>query len=77
MIIDAHVHVGTSTFFQMEADEDFLLRQADEAGFDKIFVTELNALFYDMRSGNDALARRVARRFVAGETLEEAIAATD
>ena len=61
MIIDAHVHVGTSVFFHMDADEDFLLRQADAAGFDRIFVTELEALFYDMRAGNDALAKRLAR----------------
>ena len=61
MIIDAHVHVGTSVFFHMQADEDLLVRQADAAGFDRLFITELNALFYDMREGNDALARRVAR----------------
>lgn len=61
MIIDAHVHVGTSVFFHMQADEELLIRQADAAGFDRLFVTELNALFYDMRAGNDALARRVAR----------------
>jgi hypothetical protein len=61
MIIDAHVHVGTSVFFHMQADEELLVRQADAAGFDRLFITELNALFYDMRAGNDALARRVAR----------------
>jgi uncharacterized protein len=61
MIIDAHVHVGTSAFFHMRADEDLLIRQADAAGFDRLFVTELNALFYDMGAGNDALAKRVAR----------------
>ncbi len=61
MIIDAHVHVGASLFFQIDADEAFLVRQADEAGFDKLFITELNALFYDMSEGNDALAKRVAR----------------
>ncbi|GMU23761.1 MAG: hypothetical protein AMXMBFR13_38390 [Phycisphaerae bacterium] len=61
MIIDGHVHVGTGAFFHMDADEDFLLRLADKAGFDKIFITELDALFYDMCAGNDALARRVAR----------------
>jgi predicted TIM-barrel fold metal-dependent hydrolase len=44
----------------MEADADFLVRQADAAGFHKLFVTELNALFYDMRAGNDALAKQVA-----------------
>jgi predicted TIM-barrel fold metal-dependent hydrolase len=61
MIIDGHVHLGISVFFHMEADADFLVRQADAAGFDKLFVTELNALFYDMSAGNDALAKQVAR----------------
>jgi len=61
MIIDGHVHIGTGTFFHMNADGDFLVRQADACGFDKIFVTELNALFYDMREGNDALAKELAK----------------
>jgi len=61
MIIDGHVHVGTSVFFHMKADGDLLVRMADELGFDKLFVTELNALFYNMREGNDALAREIAR----------------
>lgn len=61
MIIDGHVHIGTSAFFHMSADEDDLIRQADAIGFDRIFVTELNALFYNMRAGNDALARQIAR----------------
>jgi predicted TIM-barrel fold metal-dependent hydrolase len=60
MIIDGHVHIGTSVFFHMDADADFLVRLADELGFDRLFVTELNALFYDMSEGNDALARRIA-----------------
>lgn len=61
MIIDAHVHVGTGNFFHMRADGDFLIRQADAAGFDKLVVTDMNALFYDMREGNDSLAREIAR----------------
>jgi predicted TIM-barrel fold metal-dependent hydrolase len=60
MIIDGHVHIGTSVYFHMSADADFLVRLADEMGFDKLFVTELNALFYNMREGNDALAREIA-----------------
>ncbi len=60
MIIDGHVHIGTSAFFHMSADADFLVDQADQAGFDKIFVTDLNALFYDMRAGNDAHAEQIA-----------------
>jgi len=61
MIIDGHVHIGTGAFFHMDADEEALVRQADALGFDRIFVTELNALFYDMSEGNDVLARRVRR----------------
>jgi uncharacterized protein len=60
MIIDGHVHIGTGNFFHMQADGDMLVRLADELGFDKLFVTDLNALFYDMREGNDSLARQVA-----------------
>ncbi len=61
MVIDSHVHIGTGNFFHMQADADFLVRQADACGFDRIFVTELNALFYDMREGNDTLAREIAK----------------
>ena len=35
------------------------MRQADAAGFDKVFVTETNALNYNMREGNDTLAREL------------------
>lgn len=61
MIIDGHVHIGTSAFFHMTADGDFLVGMADRLGFDRLLVTDLNALFYDMRAGNDAVAREVAR----------------
>ncbi len=61
MIIDGHVHIGTSSVFHMSADADALVRQADAAGFDKLFVTDMTALFYDMREGNDALGGELAR----------------
>ncbi|MBN1342290.1 MAG: amidohydrolase family protein [Phycisphaerae bacterium] len=61
MIIDGHVHIGTGSFFHMSADGEFLVRQADAAGFDRLFVTHLAALFYDMREGNDALGKELAR----------------
>jgi uncharacterized protein len=60
MIIDGHVHIGVGNFFHMKADADLLLRLADQVGVDMLFVTELNALFYDMSEGNDRLARDVA-----------------
>ena len=61
MIIDGHVHIGTADYFHMSADAETLIRYADAAGFDRIFVTETNALWYDMREGNDALGRDLAR----------------
>jgi hypothetical protein len=61
MIIDGHVHIGAADYFHMSADADTLLRYADAAGFDRIFVTETNALWYDMCEGNDALGRDLAR----------------
>lgn len=61
MIIDGHVHIGTSAFFHLDADAEFLIRQADAAGFDKLFVTEATALFYNMTEGNEALAKDLAR----------------
>ncbi len=57
MVIDSHVHIGAGNFFHMQADAEDLLRAADACGVDRIFVTELNALFYDMNEGNDALGR--------------------
>jgi len=61
MIIDGHVHIGTADYFHMSADAEALIRYADAVAFDRIFVTELNALFYNMREGNDALGRDLAR----------------
>ncbi len=61
MIIDGHVHIGTSQFLQIDADADFLLRRADELGFDRLFCTHVNALWSDMREGNDALGRDLVR----------------
>lgn len=61
MIIDAHVHIGTGNFFHMQADADALVRQADALGVERLFVTELNALFYDMSEGNDRLAQEIAK----------------
>jgi hypothetical protein len=61
MIIDAHVHIGTGAYFHMSSDADFLIRQADAAGLDMLFVTEAEALFYDMSAGNDRLATELAK----------------
>jgi hypothetical protein len=61
LVIDGHVHIGTADYFHMSADAEMLIGLADEAGFDRIFVTETNALWYDMRAGNDALGKDLAR----------------
>jgi len=61
MIIDGHVHIGVGNFFHMKADADKLVRLADAVGCARLFVTDLDALFYDMREGNDSLAREIAK----------------
>ncbi len=61
MIIDAHVHIGKSTRLQIEADGELLVRTADELGIDRIFCTDLTALFYDMEEGNRLLFEEMRR----------------
>ena len=61
MIIDAHVHIGSTQYVQMEADAEMLIGLADEVGFDRMLVTHLTALFYEMREGNDLLGADLAR----------------
>lgn len=61
MIIDAHVHIGSTQYVQMAADAEMLIGIADDAGFDRLFVTHLTALFYEMREGNDLLGADLAR----------------
>ncbi len=61
MVIDGHVHIGTSQFLQISADADMLLRTADELGFDRLFCTHVGALWYDMREGNNALGADLRR----------------
>jgi len=55
MIIDSHVHLGTTAAFGIEVDE--LIALADRAGFDKLFVTHIIATSYDMYEGNRLLAK--------------------
>lgn len=57
MIIDAHVHMGPISYFR--AGPDNLIRWADRAGIDKMIVSHLDAIFYDMRAGNDALGAAI------------------
>ena len=61
MIIDAHVHIGSTQYVQMDADAGMLLDIADRMGIDRLFVSHLTALFYEMREGNDLLGADLAR----------------
>jgi len=61
MIIDGHVHIGTSQFLQIDATADMLIALADEVGVDRLFVTHVTALWHDMREGNDRLGTELAR----------------
>ena len=61
MIIDGHVHIGTAQFLQIDVDAPTLIGIADEVGFDRLFVTHVTSLFYDMREGNDLLGRDLTR----------------
>ena len=61
MIIDAHVHIGKSARLQIDAGGEMLVRVADELSIDKIFCTDLTALFYDMHEGNRLLFQEMRR----------------
>lgn len=58
-ITDCHVHIGKTNWFHAEADAAELLRWADKAGIERMMVTDLTALLYDMKEGN-ALMRKAA-----------------
>lgn len=61
MLIDAHVHIGKSARLQIDADGELLVRTADELGIERIFCTDLTALFYDMEEGNRLLFGEMRR----------------
>ena len=61
MIIDGHVHIGSSQYLQIDADAETLIRIADELGFDRLFVTHVTSLYYEMREGNDELGQDLQR----------------
>jgi len=71
MIVDAHVHTGGCYGFTTED----IIRLADRAGFDKIFATDITALFYDMIEGNAQLAKDMKRypdRIIGYATISSA-----
>ena len=59
MIIDAHVHVRADDSGSQALGK--VLRLADRAGFNKLFVTDSVALSYDMREGNRQLGEALKR----------------
>ena len=61
MVIDGHVHIGSAQCLQMDIDAPGLIQIAEELGFDRIFVTHVTALYYEMREGNDLLGADLAR----------------
>ena len=61
MVIDGHVHIGTAQYLQIDADAEMLIGIADELGFDRLFVTHMTALVYEMREGNDLLGKELGR----------------
>ncbi len=60
MITDCHVHIGQSAWFQVDADVGVLLRGADQAGIDRLLVTDFCALVYDSNEGNETLRKQIA-----------------
>lgn len=60
-MIDAHVHIGKSARLQIDATGEMLVGVADELGIDRIFCTDLTALFYDMWEGNRLLFEEMRR----------------
>ncbi len=62
MITDAHVHMGKMQgLLNLEAGADFIMEMSDKAGIDRVVVTHLTALFYDMYEGNRLLAEALRR----------------
>jgi predicted TIM-barrel fold metal-dependent hydrolase len=60
-ITDCHVHIGQNLFFHMDADADFLVREADRAGIERMLITDIISLFYDIDEGNAYLREQIAR----------------
>jgi len=61
MIIDAHAHVGDAMFFDKDLPVDQIVSAAEEAGIERIVVSNWKALNYDMEEGNKELAGWIKR----------------
>lgn len=60
MIFDCHVHIGKSNWLQIHADARDLIEAADKAGIDRMMVTDLTALVYDIEEGNRLMRKAVS-----------------
>lgn len=60
MITDCHVHIGKSNWLQVYADAEDLIRAADKSGIDRMMVTDLTALIYDIEEGNRLIREAIA-----------------
>jgi len=60
MITDCHVHIGKTHWFHLDHEAKDLLAAADKASIDRMMITDLTALTYDMREGNAWIRTQVA-----------------
>jgi hypothetical protein len=60
MITDCHVHIGKTNWFHLDYEAKELLAAADKSGIDRMMITDLTALTYDMREGNEWIRSQVA-----------------
>lgn len=60
MITDCHVHIGKTNWFHLDYEAGELLAAADKSGIDRMMITDLTALTYDMREGNQWIRSQVA-----------------
>ncbi|MCA9416880.1 MAG: amidohydrolase family protein [Candidatus Omnitrophica bacterium] len=60
MITDCHVHIGKSNWLQVYSDARDLIEAADHSGIDRMMVTDLTALVYDIEEGNRLIREAIA-----------------
>src|SRR5258707_7159549 len=62
IVIDAHAHSGyLGVYGQREVKFEEALQAADEAGIDKLCVSSIEALTFEMREGNAAVYQLMKR----------------
>jgi predicted TIM-barrel fold metal-dependent hydrolase len=60
MITDCHVHIGKATWPHLDIDAKALLAEADRVGIERMMITDLTALTYDMEEGNEWIRTQIA-----------------